>query len=744
MTLTASADTEPLPSPRRAPTAGGVAAGRGRPHHPGLDGLRGLAVVAVLLFHAGFGWAVGGFLGVSAFFTLSGFLITGLLLDEHRRTGRIDFGRFWSRRFRRLLPASLVTLATVVVFGATVATPDQVRALRGDILAAVGYVANWRFVFEGKSYGDLFTAPSPVQHFWSLAIEEQFYLLFPLAVAGLLALGRGSRRLLAGVLGALAVGSTVLMAVLYSPARDTSRVYYGTDTRAAELAVGALLAVWLARRAPRAAPGAAPALTAAPAPGAAPALTAAPAQQRAAAGAGRGGERSLSPAGMVTASAGVAALVVSLLIWHSTAQTASWLYRGGFALSALLTAVMIVAAISPGPLRKLLSLRPLVWLGKVSYGVYLLHWPLFLWLSPRRTGLSTVPLFVVRLAATLLVAAVSYRLVEMPVRSGRRITSWRPFVVGPVAAAAVAVAVVVVTLHPPAPTFDFSSASLDSLAPPPAVPTLPGGASGGAPSTLAPPAPSAGGAGSATASPAAAAGPPVRVMVVGDSVAHVIGAGLDRWGTETGRAVVWNVAIAGCGLARGGTVIGHRGETRPSTPGCDAWADRWRQQIAQFHPDVVVVHSASWDMIPRRLSGWPGFETIGNPQYDAYLISEYEAVVDELSSRAGRVVWLTSPCAHSDAADAGGIFDIRNVAHLDQDILPAVRAARPRAVELVDLFGPVCPSGRFSDAVGGVADARPDGVHFTDPAADWLASWIGPRLVNPPTDTDTSLTSRAR
>ncbi|HEX2850836.1 MAG TPA: acyltransferase family protein [Acidimicrobiales bacterium] len=659
-----------------------------RPHHPGLDGLRGVAVAAVLLFHAGFGWAVGGFLGVSAFFTLSGFLITGLLVDEHRRTGRIALGRFWSRRFRRLLPASLVTLAAVTLFGATVATADQVRALRGDIFGALGYVANWRFLLEGKSYGDLFTAPSPVQHFWSLAIEEQFYLVFPLLVAGLLAVGRGSRRLLTGALAVLAVASAVAMAVLYSPAADTARVYYGTDTRAVELLVGALLALWVGR-------------------------------------ASRAGPRRRSTT-VAVAVAGTLALAASLAVWHATPQNAPWLYRGGFSLMAIVTAVVIVAATSPGPVRAALSFRPLVWLGKVSYGVYLFHWPLFLWLSPRRTNLAPAPLFALRVAVTLLVAAVSYRFIESPVRSGRRITEWRPFVLGPAAAVAVALVVVAVTAAPPPPTFDFSRASLGHLAP---APTVAAGEVARAAGDAA-----ASDLGGATPAPAAAgvAGTPLRVMVVGDSVAHVIGAGLDRWATTTGQAVVWNVAIAGCGIARGGTVIGHLGEVRPSTPGCDAWPQRWTSQMAEFHPDVVVVLSASWDMIPRKLDGWSKFETLGNPQYDAYLVGEYEAAVDVLSAGAGRVVWINSPCAHQDSGRPTGIFDPHNVAHLDQDILPTVRAARERKVEMLDLFGRVCPKGDFTDTVGGVTDARPDGVHFTDPAADWLASWIGPVLVTSP------------
>ncbi|MCX7620230.1 MAG: acyltransferase, partial [Acidimicrobiales bacterium] len=177
------------------------------PHFPGLDGLRGLAVLVVLLFHSGFSWAKGGFLGVSSFFTLSGFLITALLLAERRATGAIDLKAFWIRRFRRLMPAALTCLTVVAVFGLFGADGTQKRNLAGDALSAMGYVANWRFVFSGQSYADLFAAPSPVLHFWSLAIEEQFYLLYPLLAYGVFRLVGFSRRYFGAVVLVLILAS---------------------------------------------------------------------------------------------------------------------------------------------------------------------------------------------------------------------------------------------------------------------------------------------------------------------------------------------------------------------------------------------------------------------------------------------------------------------------------------------------------------------------------------------------------
>ncbi|MEL7207370.1 MAG: acyltransferase, partial [Actinomycetota bacterium] len=225
---------------------GGATARPSLVYEPGLDGLRGLAVLGVLLFHGGFSWAVGGYLGVSTFFTLSGFLITSLLLREREATGTISLKGFWGRRFRRLMPASLVALAGIVVYGLLVADQAQLNDLRGDVLAALAYVANWRFIFQDQSYADLFTSPSPVQHFWSLAIEEQFYFVFPLLAAGVLTVGRGSRQIFMVVLGLGAVASTLLMVSLHEPGLETTRVYYGTGTRAVELLTGALLATIVA------------------------------------------------------------------------------------------------------------------------------------------------------------------------------------------------------------------------------------------------------------------------------------------------------------------------------------------------------------------------------------------------------------------------------------------------------------------------------------------------------------------
>ena len=384
------------------------------PYRPGLDGVRAVAVVAVLLYHGQVGWARGGFLGVDVFFVLSGFLITGLLLAEWRRWGSVDLRAFWLRRARRLLPALFLVLAAVSASTAVLSSPAQLSVVRGDALATLGYVANWRFVLAERSYFAQYDEPSPLRHMWSLGIEEQFYLLFPLLLVGLLALGL-RRRGLALVLGLGAAGSAALAAALYTPGVDPSRVYYGTDTRLQALLVGAVAAV-LAGEA---------------------ATTSRPAVYLSVLG------RTVPLPGR--RSTGLVALVVLVGVLAMARDTADVLYTGGFLLVALLAAAVVVAAADDRTVTaRLLSWEPLRRIGLGSYGLYLWHWPVYVVLTPDRVGADDPALLVLRLAVTGGLAAGSYLLVEQPIRSGalgRRLSPGRlrPLVAGSVLAVVAAV-----------------------------------------------------------------------------------------------------------------------------------------------------------------------------------------------------------------------------------------------------------------------------------------------------------------
>lgn len=347
-------------------------------YHPGLDGLRAVAVLAVLAYHLGFGWAEGGLLGVEVFFVLSGYLITDLLVNERQRSGRVHLGQFWLRRAKRLLPALFVMLAAVVVW-ATLVDPARLAAVRSDLPAAVFYASNWWFIFRHVSYFARFGPPSPLGHLWSLAIEEQFYVVWPLVVVAALRLARWRRALVAlTILGAAA--SAAEMAVLYVPGGNPTRVYDGTDTRAFALLIGAALALLL----PRA---------------------------RAFGPVSHGARRLLEAVG------GVALVGIFVLLWR-TGEYSTFLYRGGMVALSVLTALVIAVTIHPGArLGRLLGAEPLRWLGERSYAIYLWHYPVIVLTTPvgARPSLARGTL---QVASSVVLAAVSWRFVEQPARTG--------------------------------------------------------------------------------------------------------------------------------------------------------------------------------------------------------------------------------------------------------------------------------------------------------------------------------------
>jgi peptidoglycan/LPS O-acetylase OafA/YrhL len=350
-------------------------------YRPGLDGLRAIAVAAVFLYHArphasGSGYLPGGFLGVDLFFVLSGYLITSLLLVEWEARGRIDLRRFWLRRARRLFPAVVVVVLAALVLAAVFAR-DVLSSTRGDALSSLFYYTNWHEILANHSYFARMGRPSLLQHLWSLAVEEQFYVVWPLLlVAALVVLGR--KRLPLLVVAGIA-GSTTLMWLLYNPYGDPSRVYYGTDTRAQELLVGILLALaWpLVERIRRRIP--------------------------------------------LLDLVGLAALVGTIVIFRTVWDFEPRLYRGGMLAYALVFVVLIgVVAHPQSRLGPALGIAPLRWVGERSYGMYLWHWPVIALMRPGVDVSWTGPqLVVVQAAVVVVAAALSYRFVEQPIRSGR-------------------------------------------------------------------------------------------------------------------------------------------------------------------------------------------------------------------------------------------------------------------------------------------------------------------------------------
>jgi peptidoglycan/LPS O-acetylase OafA/YrhL len=656
---------EELPLPASRPTA--------LPHLPALDGLRALAVVGVLLYHAGVPWARGGFLGVDLFFVLSGFLITTLLLREHAWSGRIDLIAFWGRRARRLYPALLLVLVTVVLWAALTASSAQRGALRGDGIAALFYVANWHFVAANQGYFAQYADPSPLLHTWSLGIEEQFYLGWPLLVVALLRLRRDGRWLMQAAL-AMAAGSALWMALAYRPGTDPSRVYYGTDTRAHTILIGVAFALLL--RAETGGAGARPTAT-----------------RRRRAG--------------LSALLAVAALLAAMVLIsdHLTA-----LYRGGFAAYALL-AGLLIAGVVVAPrcvVARALSTAPLVWLGRVSYGVYLWHWPVYLALNGARTGLSGYPLLVMRLAVTLAIASASYLLLERPLLRGRlRGLRARVALPGAVATASVVLVACTSTVSSPVTARSTRAASSGGLAEPPSPPasTSPRRTVSGARAHR-------------------AGRLPLRVTFLGDSVALTLAQGLP----ETKAVKPVNRAILGCGIT---TLSPYRyfGAVRTFGRRCGRWPQTWAADVRRTRPDVVVVLVGRWEVMDQQLRG--RWRHVGDPDLDSYLTGAFGTALTAAKASGASVVFLTAPYYHRGERPDGGRWPEDDPTRVDtfNRLLRAFVAAHRGQATVLEFGDRLAGGGsQYVESVNGLR-LRYDGVHLTPGGARWVGRWLYPQLV---------------
>ncbi|MDM5156940.1 acyltransferase family protein [Bacillus sp. DX1.1] len=346
----------------------------------GLDSLRGLAILGVILYHINFNWMPGGFLGVTVFFVLSGYLITDILAAEWIQSEKIDLKKFWLSRAKRLLPGMLVMLIVVLAW-ITIFHSSLLGKMRGDSLAALLYFSNWWYIYHKVSYFDSFSQLSPLNHFWSLAVEEQFYVIWPFMISlAFRYIKKQSRIILFILLGAIA--SALAMGILYEPGADPSRIYYGTDTRAFSLLIGAALAfIWPSRRL---------------------------------------AHRILPPARLVLDIIGGIALIVILIMFWKTNQYDPFLYRGGMVLLSVATALLVANLAHPtSRIAKVLNFRPLRWMGVRSYGIYLWHYPIITLTSPQvSTGEFQLTRAILQFVLIIFVAQISWKFIENPIRQG--------------------------------------------------------------------------------------------------------------------------------------------------------------------------------------------------------------------------------------------------------------------------------------------------------------------------------------
>ena len=671
--------------------SGSMASAAGKPapsespaYRPFLDGLRAVAVLGVFAYHLNRDWLPGGFLGVDIFFVLSGYLITMLLLAEHRSTGRIDLPAFWSRRIRRLFPALLVMLAVVAVLIDINGDQLAIGAARGDLLSTLFYVANWHFITSGQSYFTQFLTVSPDRHTWSLAIEEQFYLFWP--IVAYVVLTRFRRSTLGMVAGTVALASALWMVVIFN-ATDPSRAYYGTDSRIFEILIGAMLAIGLAsaRR-----------------------------EQLLLWG------RRLAP---------VAALVIAAA-YAFLADNNSLYYHGGAVLLSVSVAVLIAGLEAGSRIDRVLSIRPLVLVGLASYGMYLWHFPVIiftnLWLGP-----TTTPwIAAVAVIVTVAVTAFSFNVVEKPIRRrglllGYKLTPRRLARVVPAASAIVAAVIVLSTVNGVTDANweqdPGGNSGIAVYTPPPGTAT-----STPRPTVTAQPAtPGPSASPTPVPTPTPVGGPGLTVGLVGDSVAVSALPGLQAEAEKRG----WRLIAAAHRACPVGYEPLYLDDGTLSPEDCSGVKKMHDQLIAQ-HPDVIVWHDLQSTLNRHDSRGrWLASGTAG---WKNDLFGQWNLVLDRFLAAGSKVVIVLPPLRSQQVAGCRGVAShARCVEIQGQDSV--IREATQEwfaslkgkpGVYLINVDSILCPGGYPCPTTIGGIQVRLKGydqTHFTAAGANWFA-----------------------
>ncbi len=654
---------------------------------PGLDGIRALAVFAVVAYHIGTTSdstvLPGGFIGVDIFFVLSGYLITSLLIVEAQH-GRISIKKFYIRRARRLLPALFAMLLVVGAIG-VLWLPQQAARLRGDLLASLGYVTNWWLIAENSSYfataGD---RPPLLTHLWSLAVEEQYYLIWPLVLMAFAAVRARRSLMLVVVLGAVGA-STAAAALMYDPFSDPSRVYYGTDTRAMAPLLGAALAIW-----------------------------AQPWRHRTRLPGGtRHGLDAL----------GITSLFLLAVIAAVLRDSDQALYLGGFLVIAALAAVVVGVAGHPGTaLGEMLGTQPLRWLGERSYAIYLWHWPVCLLTRP---GVD-IPITgwlnaVLRIAVAILLAEVSYWLIERPIRRKGFLAPLKARPGGGTRAKAPIFRTVVLSV---AMIAGGSAVGLQLTAAS-AVPAAGGPVDAGPEATLGPlPTASA----SAGPSPSASAGPlPVpkgaKVVFFGDSQGMTL---VINKPADLGQYInVVDATIEGCGVLLG-KVASRSGERRNLTNNCRNWQPEWASEAQRLKPVLAIVMIGAWDVFDLTLDEG-GTLTFGTAAWDSNFTEAITGGVDTLKAAGAEVGLSLLPCYRPLRKSAGfwpERGDDDRTRHVNE-LLRAVASSYAAGVR------PLEPPAAFctDPAIATNTAYRWDGIHYYKKGAALYFSTILPQLL---------------
>ena len=678
-------------------------------YQPGLDGLRAISVVAVILYHAGFGWMRGGFFGVEVFFVVSGFLITSLLLDEREKNQRVNLGQFWVRRARRLLPALFTMMLVVALWASMFGTAEQQSTLKRDLPWSIFYLGNWGQILGQAPY---FSSADPplLRHLWSLAVEEQWYLIWPLVFIAAMSVGTGRLSSRAKAFTAASFALMVLMfllhattpdngsiSVLGSQANRTNFMYLSTFTRASGLLLGAGAAfVWRPWRSTRKML--------------------------------KFGTR-LDPFGAFT-------LTLLVCIMSVAELTAGYVYQWLLALVSVLSILTIMVVVHPAALgfRSLLSWRPLVEIGRRSYGLYLWHWPVFVFSHTYHSGSYTR--FVVATLITVAVSEVSYRNIETPIRNDfvhqwfrdqraamgsdrvRRIRRTAT-VLGGVGSIAVGMVVFFASVAHFDPAVGGTEVffSVPTIPLPTTVPFDPAAVTSNAPVapvvSVAPVAPSL----------------PRRVTIVGDSQAHALA--INRPTGIESTFTINDGSIDGCGVYDTGRVVSMRSSFRRSFADCSGWAEKWGRSASSAKAEVALVVLGAWDVFDLQLADRT--LVFGTLEADAYYVAQLQQGIDSLKAAGAHVALLEVACMRPTNVKGAGVpalperGDDTRTGHVN-GLLKQAAAKDPTHVSFV-----AGPQAWCSDQAISVDLAyRWDGVHVYKAGANLIFLIITPALLKLP------------
>jgi peptidoglycan/LPS O-acetylase OafA/YrhL len=704
---------------------------RGAGRMAALDGLRGLALVGMLAWHAQLDWVKGGFARMTIFFVLSGFLGAMSLLRIRRRDPDHPTSTYLRRRARRLLPLTLIGVAAAIAVTGAVGSVAARRSLQGDVVSVLTSVSNWRFIIDVRPYGAMFESPSSLQHLWSLSAEEQCIWLLPIVLAAVLWV---TRRHSWAVMGAVAAG-LLSIPIVVSQSPDT--IYYGTPNRAGEFLAGAALALWLDRSN--------------------------------AAGTATFGRS--SAVGLVRA-AGAASLATLLLVMLLVDRETRWLYHGGLALVVLpVLGVILAITTGGGAATRVLSVGPLTTLGRWALSIYVLHWPLYLLMGDGRVPLHGSALALTEMTAAIALGGVFHIFVERPLMPGPSTSpsssapvpaSIAPSSIAPVSMAPVsmaptsmgprpafareaatspaprrwsgdrvflpamgAIAVVLVAaavmLPTPAPVYDFAGAQAridQGSTPRPTDPTDPTDATEPADGDLL---------------AQAGASRSVNIGVYGGSTGVLLGAAMfDFTDNAPGLQAVPAWSHYGCGFLTAGqrlarSVDGTLARNRPD-PECDGWEQGWLDATQEHQVQVALVVTGVWETTDWYLDGGTGPTAIGDPEFDDLLRADISRAFDELAGLGTRVIVATAPnigpgsTGHA-RADRGLPDDHPRRVEAYNQLLQDVAAARDDVV-LIDY-------GAYIDSFDPDQSASwmPDGIHPTEAAARQIwDSYLGPAI----------------